>query len=141
MRKKIQDIIYGFARVLELILSVLLIIMIVIFTIKLIIEAFTPEFIMAESDMFNLFIEELMTLAVGVELIKMLCVHTPGTVVEVLLFAIARSIVVSHSSVVDTFVGVMCIIVLFATRKFLFLEQDRVHKDKQQEEVVEDTIE
>ena len=31
-----------------------------------------------------------MNLAIGVELIKMLCMHSPGTVIEVLLFAIAR---------------------------------------------------
>ncbi len=39
---------------------------------------------------FETFVSDIMTLAVGVELIKMLSQHTPATVVEVLMFAIAR---------------------------------------------------
>ena len=59
----------------------------------------------------------------------MLCMHSPGTVIEVLLFAIARQVVVSHSSVTQTLTGVFAIVVLFATRKYLFIPHDEVEKD------------
>lgn len=63
-------------------------------------------------------------LIIGVELIRMMYHHTPDTVFEVLLFAIARHIIIDHSSIWSSLVGVCAIAVLFATRKFLFCEFD-----------------
>lgn len=63
-------------------------------------------------------------LIIGVELIRMMYYHTPATVFDVLLFAIARQIIVEHSSAWASLIGVCAIAVLFATRKFLFLEFD-----------------
>lgn len=63
-------------------------------------------------------------LIIGVELIRMMYSHTPDTVFEVLLFAIARHIIMDHSSIWSSLIGVCAIAVLFATRKFLFCEFD-----------------
>ena len=67
-------------------------------------------------------------LIIGVELIRMLYLHTPLTVFEVLMFAIARQIIIAHSSPVNSLLGVIAIAILFATRKFLFSSFDE--KDK-----------
>ena len=50
--------------------------------------------------------------------------HTPATVFEVLIFAIARQIIIDHSSSYSSLIGVCAIAVLFATRKYLFCEFD-----------------
>lgn len=63
-------------------------------------------------------------LIIGVELIRMMYSHSPNTVFEVLLFAIARHIIMDHSSIYSSLIGVCSIAVLFATRKFLFSEFD-----------------
>ncbi|MCD7844758.1 MAG: transporter [Oscillospiraceae bacterium] len=67
-------------------------------------------------------LETCFNLIIGVELIRMMYYHTSNTVFEVLLFAIARQIIVDHSSIWTSLVGVCTIAVLFATRKFLFCE-------------------
>lgn len=69
-------------------------------------------------------LETCFNLIIGVELIRMMYYHTPNTVFEVLLFAIARQIIVDHSSAWGSLIGVCAIAVLFATRKFLFSEFD-----------------
>lgn len=69
-------------------------------------------------------LETCFNLIIGVELIRMMYHHTPNTVFEVLLFAIARQIIIDHSSIWSSFIGVCAIAVLFATRKFLFCEFD-----------------
>lgn len=69
-------------------------------------------------------LETCFNLIIGVELIRMMYHHTPDTVFEVLLFAIARQIIIDHSSIWSSLVGVCAIAVLFATRKFLFCEFD-----------------
>ena len=66
------------------------------------------------------FLENVMTFAIGVEFVKMLCTHTPGTVIEVLLFAISRQMIVGHVSGFEVLVGVAAIAGLFATHKFLY---------------------
>lgn len=67
-------------------------------------------------------------LIIGVEMIRMLYLHTPMTVFEVLLFAIARQVIIDHSSPVNSLIGVIAIAILFATRKFLFVEFDESEK-------------
>ena len=69
-------------------------------------------------------LETCFNLIIGVELIRMVYHHTPNTVFEVLLFAIARQIIIDHSSIWSSLIGVCAIAVLFATRKYLFCEFD-----------------
>jgi len=69
-------------------------------------------------------LEKCFNLIIGVELIRMVYHHTPNTVFEVLLFAIARQIIIDHSSAWSSLIGVCAIAVLFATRKYLFCEFD-----------------
>ena len=67
-------------------------------------------------------------LIIGVELIRMLYKHNPSTVFEVLLFAIARQVIMAHNNPVSSLIGVISIALLFATRKFLFIEFDESEK-------------
>ncbi len=67
-------------------------------------------------------------LIIGVEMIRMLYLHTPMTVFEVLLFAIARQVIIDHSSPINSLLGVISIAILFATRKFLFVAFDEFDK-------------
>lgn len=49
----------------------------------------------------------------------MLAKHTPGSAIEVLLFAIARQMVVEHTSPLENLIGIVTIALIFAIRKFL----------------------
>lgn len=69
-------------------------------------------------------LEMCFNLIIGVELIRMVYYHTPNTVFEVLIFAIARQVIIDHSSGFGSLIGVCAIAVLFATRKYLFCEFD-----------------
>ena len=89
--------------------------------------------------------EELLTtcfnLIIGVELIRMMSYHTSDTVFEVLIFAIARQIIIDHSSAISSLIGVCSIAVLFATGKYLFPSSRKLTKpDKEQEEFVSEPI-
>ena len=47
------------------------------------------------------FLERSLDIVIGIEFIKMLAKHSPGSSLEVLLYAIARHLVVGHDSAVD----------------------------------------
>ena len=125
IKKKILSKLYGISYYLEMFISLLLIVVIIFLSVQIVINIFDINFMLSNEDVFTYFMENAMSLAVGVELIKMLCKHSASTVVEVLLFAIARQIIVSHSSVMNMVAGVLCIVALLATRKFLFLPDDK----------------
>lgn len=67
------------------------------------------------------FLERALEIVIGVEFIKMLAKHSPGASLEVLLYAMARHMVVGHSDAVDTLFGILAIGVIFFIRKFLFV--------------------
>lgn len=69
------------------------------------------------------FFGSVMNVVVGLEFIKMLVLHTPKAVTDVLLFAIARQLVVSHSSAMETLLGVAAVALIFVVKKFL-LDQE-----------------
>ena len=83
---------------------------------------------MRETDMnyYSHFLSNALALVVGVEFVKMLCRHTAETVVEVLLFATARQMVVEHLGPVETLVGVLAIGILFAIRKYLLGKDEKL---------------
>ena len=70
---------------------------------------------------FSAFLSGAFTLVIGIEFIRMLTKHTPSSVIEVLLFSIARQMVVEHVGPVETLIGVVAIAGVFAIRKYLFV--------------------
>lgn len=72
----------------------------------------------------NEFFANTMNIVVGLEFVKMLVLHTPRAVTDVLLFAIARQLVVTHSSSMDTLLGVAAVALIFIIKKFLLSKED-----------------
>lgn len=70
------------------------------------------------------FLAGAMNIIVSLEFMKMLVLHTPRAVTDVLLFAIARQLVVSHASPVDTLLGVSTVALIFVIKKFLHTKED-----------------
>ncbi|MEG2204758.1 MAG: transporter [Oscillospiraceae bacterium] len=75
----------------------------------------TPEHFSLES-----FLENSLLLIMGIEFVKMLVLHTTKAVIEVLMFATAREMIVTHSSAFDTLMGVIAVAAIFAIRKCLY---------------------
>lgn len=72
-------------------------------------------------------LEHAFNLIIGVEFIKMLAKHTPGSAIEVLLFAIARQMVIEHTTPVENLVGIVTIALIFIIRKYLFVPSFGAH--------------
>lgn len=125
MRKFLQTLLYELSFYVEILVSIILVLVLLLLTGRLVLEVSSIYTSSASiEDYLQSFINQAMSIAIGVELIKMLSKHTSGTIIEVLLFAVARQIVVSHSSTLDMLLGVIAIAALFATRKYLFSDFD-----------------
>ena len=65
--------------------------------------------------------ERALDIVIGIEFIKMLAKHSPGSVLEVLLYAIARHMIVGHEDAVQNLVSVGAIALIFIIRKYFFV--------------------
>ena len=73
------------------------------------------------------FLERSLDIVIGIEFIKMLAKHSPGSSLEVLLYAIARHMVVGHESALENLLSVGAIALIFIVRKFFFVPAFGAH--------------
>ncbi|HIX95416.1 MAG TPA: transporter [Candidatus Gemmiger excrementipullorum] len=69
----------------------------------------------------HVFLERALDIVIGIEFIKMLAKHSPGSVLEVLLYAIARHMIVGHEDALQNLVSVIAIAMIFIIRRFFFV--------------------
>ena len=122
IRKHFNEGIYNVARYTEIVLSIVILNVIALAGIRLIYAITETSLMEMDIDFFTKFLANALSLVVGVEFVKMLCRHSAQTVVEVLMFATARQMVVEHMAPTQTLIGVIAIAILFAIRKFLMTE-------------------
>jgi len=67
------------------------------------------------------FLGHSLTLVIALELVDMLIRHTPSSVIEVLLYAIARKIIIESKNMFDVVLGIIAIAGIFAINKFFVL--------------------
>jgi len=113
----------------ELVIAILLMVVIAIKTVETASEMVGFQIAVLAID-FERILSTTLTLIIGVEFIKMLCKHTPETVIDVLLFAIARQIVIYHERTMDLLIGMVAIAGLFTTKKFL-LDKNYKNRNRQ----------
>ena len=123
MRKKLQDIMFETTYIFELLISVIVGLSILVFGVRLVIDMVDVALVTDGVDALVKVLDDAIVLAIGAELIKMLCKHTPETVIEVLAFALARQLIVGHAKPLENLLTVTAIAGLFAVRKFLLIRK------------------
>ena len=126
MRKKLQDKMFEISYIIELFISLIVGIAVVILAARMVIDIVTTHIYVQGISSLVIILDNAITLAIGAELIKMLCKHTPETIIEVLAFALARQLIVGHVASWESLITVVAIAVLFAVRRFLLKRHDMV---------------
>ncbi len=124
MRRKLQDKMFEMSYIFELLISVIIGAAILLYIVRLGIETFNLAAYRDGTSTLVTILDDAIIIAIGAELIKMLCKHTPETVIEVLAFALARQLIVGHAAPLDNLITIVAIAVLFATRRFLLKRHD-----------------
>ena len=115
-----RDQVAAAASLLEMLLSVLVLAGLLVSTIPIAQEMLSLWF-SENTDAFQTFLGHAFNLVIGIEFIKMLAKHSPGSALEVLLYAIARHMILGHGSAVDDLINVISIGLIFLIRKFVFV--------------------
>ena len=126
MRKKLQDIMFEISYLFELFIAVIVGASILIMAARLVVDMTSLDLFFEGSSKLVAVLDDAIVLAIGAELIKMFCKHTPETVIEVLAFALARQLIVGHAQPWENLITVAAIAILFAVRRFLLKRHDMV---------------
>ena len=104
-KRVFRDQIAEAAGILEVVLSAIVLIALLMSVIPLL--KLMPGLLTdADSMEVHTFLKRALDIVIGIEFIKMLAKHSPGSVLEVLLYAIARHMIVGHEDAVQNLVSV-----------------------------------
>ncbi|WP_324825810.1 phosphate-starvation-inducible PsiE family protein [Sinanaerobacter sp. ZZT-01] len=120
----LANLIFYLCSLLEGIISIIILLVIVIETIVMVDRFDVLDFQNLGSAQLNSILGSILWLVIGLEFIKMLMEHSHGAVLEVLLFAVARQMIVEHTSMIENFFAVAAIAGIFAIRKFLYNKEE-----------------
>lgn len=123
MKYEIQKKLYKYTAYFEIVIGFIIVIAIIISMASLFIGLKDLILNPTETDSLQNFLGIAFNIIIGLEFLKMLCNSNLSTVVEVLLFAIARQLIVGHTTVYENLVGVISIALLFMVRKYFFNPQ------------------
>ena len=119
-RAELRNKIISAATLLEILLSGLVLIGLLLSMVPLL--QWMPGLLFDGNDVeVSIFLQRALDIVIGIEFIKMLAKHSPGSVLEVLLYAIARHMIVGHEDAVQNLVSVGAIALIFIIRKYFFV--------------------
>lgn len=122
MKRKLNEIIYTISRYTEIVLSAVMLLVIITLIVPMMYNFLRIPLLNITPEQFTEFLGNALTLLIGVEFVKMLAKHTAENLLEVLMFAIARQMVVEHLNMTETLIGVIAIGIIFTVRKYLLLK-------------------
>ena len=121
MPKKFAKLFYHAVHILEGIIAVLTIVVLVGLVGYEVYKMIAVDGYLVSADAY---LQNILTIVVGLEFVRMLINLTPANTIEVLIVAIARQVIVTHNDALSNIACIACIGGLFAIRKFLIPKSD-----------------
>lgn len=119
--KRIEKSMRKFILWVEILLAFFIIITVIVSAkdiVVLIYEVFTTR-AQSSYEVLQGLLAHILLLVVGLELALMLIGHTAGNVLEVILYAIARKMLISSTNTFEILLGVVSLAIIFAVDKYL----------------------
>lgn len=120
MKVHVRELMHRLSSLLEILVGLLLIAALFAALLGLV-QSVSPVRLTDDPTAFSEYLSVAATLVIGVEFVKMLCSHTLDSVIEIMLLAIARQMIVEHTSPLENLIAVVSIAVLYLVRKYLYI--------------------
>ena len=121
MHHKYANFVHSVLPILELVISILTLSVLIGMLGLEIYRMFTTADYFSSLDQF---LQNILTIVVGLEFVRMLVDMTPANTLEVLIVAISRHVILNHGDPIGNVACVLCIAGLFATRRFLIPKKE-----------------
>ena len=79
---------------------------------------------------FRVYLDQIFAIVIGIEFLQMLCRPNSDNIMEVLIFLVARHMIVSDTTPMEDFISVISIILLCVLRRYLHVCPHKSHTDR-----------
>ena len=104
---------------LELVAALLVLVGIVLALVSLLRDISLFRALASETDAFAEYLEKIFTVVIGIEFLQMLCRPDSEYVLEILIFLVARHMIIGHTTPFEDFISVISVILLCIVRRYL----------------------
>ena len=125
---KIRKIIQKICALLDLAVAILVLAAILLSIASIVRDISVFQRLLTDTSEFKVFLEQIFMIVIGVEFLGMLCRPSSENVIEVLIFLVARHMIVGDTTPFQDFVSVISVALLCVVRRYL-----RVNGEKQKE--------
>lgn len=139
--EKLRKIIQKICGLLDLIAACLVLIAILCSIFSLVRDASVFQRLLTDPSEFKHYLEQIFMLVIGIEFLGMLCRPSSENVIEVLIFLVARHMIVGDTTPYQDFVSVISVALLCVVRRYLRVTGEKQKENKEpevQEEVREE---
>lgn len=126
--EKLRKIIQKICVLLELVSALLVLVAIVLSIISLVRDVGVFQRLLTDTSEFKHYLEQIFMLVIGMEFLGMLCRPSSENVIEVLIFLVARHMIVGDTTAYQDFMSVISVALLCVVRRYL---RDAAEKKKE----------
>lgn len=120
MKDRVRELMTAISILFELLVAVLLLAALFAALLGLV-QSLSPAQLVRDPEVFSELLSMASMLVIGVEFVNMLCNHSMGAVIEIMLLAIARQMIVNHTSPLENLLAVLSVGLLYLFRKYLYI--------------------
>ncbi|MCM1386712.1 MAG: phosphate-starvation-inducible PsiE family protein [Bacillus sp. (in: Bacteria)] len=117
--QKFKKFIQSVSDILEQAVAVLVLVGVVFSLYSLVKDFVVFKNLLNDVSMFRGYLEDIFVIVIGLEFLQMLCRPNSDNIMEVLIFLVARHMIVSETTPYEDFVSVISIILLCVLRRYL----------------------
>ena len=89
--------------------------------------------ILEDMESFRVYLDEIFVIVIGIEFLQMLCRPNSDNIMEVLIFLVARHMIVTETTAMEDFISVISIILLCVLRRYLHVTREKVSAEEEEE--------
>lgn len=117
--QKFKKIIQKISAVLEQLVALLVLAGILLTLVSLLKDFAIFRALLDDVSIFQAYLEDIFMIVIGIEFLQMLCRPNSDNIMEVLIFLVARHMIISETTPYEDFVSVISIILLCVLRRYL----------------------
>ncbi|MGN0483737.1 MAG: phosphate-starvation-inducible PsiE family protein [Lachnospiraceae bacterium] len=128
--EKLERVVQKICGILEMVVAILVLIGIILALCSLFKDGSLFFELLHDIESFKLYLDKILLIVIGIEFLRMLCRPNSDNVIEVIIFLVARHMIVSNNTPYQDFVSVISIILLCLVRQYLHRVGDGKNDEK-----------
>ncbi len=132
--EKIKMILHNACELLELLMAAIVLVGVVMAILGLVMDGMLFRGILSDSGGLILYVERIFSIVIGIEFMQMLCRPNTDNVIEIIIFLVARHMIVGETTPVQNLISILSLTVLIILRWMahdLHRRRERLDKDKE----------